>query len=237
MLRTVDRVIAFALMTTSAMALSTLSGWAQTSFPSPTGPERTFTLTPPLHLQEAGTIAAGAQILKGPGTDGGEFHYDYLQADYQKPLGANKNSLIMWHGCLGAAWERRPDGRGPGFMALMVQRKWPVYVLDQPRISRGQRGLGAYGPFPAITNPGACGSYETFRYGSWVPPSPRQFFPGVQLAQDPKSVAALCQLSGSPGGPGFPFSNVDPLSQTEPPSNVQVVAVDDLLKRRHRMAS
>jgi hypothetical protein len=137
----------------------------------------------------------------------------------------------MWHGCLGAAWERRPDGKGPGFKALMLQRHWPVFVLDQHRISRGARGLGAYS-FAAVTQGSDCASFATFRYGSWFPPTPRQFFPGVQLAQDPASVSELCELSGSPGGPALPRSNVDPLSQTTPPSNVKVVAVADLIDKK-----
>src|SRR2546425_1920908 len=156
---------------------------------------------PPLVIEEQGSLSAGAQALKDPGQDGAEFHYDYLYSSFQIPANARKNSLVLWHGCLGAAWERRPDG-GPGFQSLLVQRRFPVFVIDQPRISRGARGLGAYA-FDQVTsgaNParGPC-SWNLFRYGAWFPPAPRTFFPGVQLAQDPHSVAALCELSGSPG--------------------------------------
>ena len=231
------RVLCVALAVASAITFSlwTPSAMAQMPSPSASTPNKGFTLSPPLTIKEEGTIAAGAQELKNPGADGGESHYDYLQANYQIPAGAHSNALIMWHGCLGAAWERRPDGAGPGFMSLMVQKKWPVFVIDQPRISRGQRGTGAYGPFPAITlgsDLGDCASFATFRYGTWNPPAPKQFFPGVQLAQDPESVSELCELSGSSGGPGIPFSNVDPLSQTTPPSNVPVVAVSDLITKK-----
>ena len=226
---------AFAIASAMAASLGTASAIAQetdTPSPSASAAHVGFTLSPPLKIKEEGTIAAGAQMLKDPGPDGGEFHYDYLQANYSIPAGAHDNSLIMWHGCLGAAWERRPDGKGPGFKALMLQRHWGVFVIDQPRISRGARGLGAYGPFPAVTQGRDCASFATFRYGSWFPPAPRQFFPGVQLAQDPASVSELCELSGSAGGPSFPFSNVDPLSQTTPPSNVQVIAGADLIDKK-----
>ena len=120
----------------------------------------------------------------------------------------------------------------PASWRSWCRRNGQFFVLDQPRISRGQRGLGAYGPFPQVTQGSDCASFATFRYGSWFPPAPKQFFPGVQLAQDPKSVAELCELSGSAGGPGLPFSNVDPLSQTTPPSNVPVVAVADLIDKK-----
>jgi hypothetical protein len=156
-------------------------------------------------IDQIGSLSAGAQVLKDPGADGAEFHYDYLYSSFVIPKGARQNSLILWHGCLGAAWERRQDG-GPGFQSLLVQRRFPVFVIDQPRISRGARGLGAYS-FNAVTTGasaatprGPC-NWNTFRYGAWFPPAPRTFFPGVQLAQDPASVAALCELSGSPGGP------------------------------------
>ena len=156
-----------------------------------------------LPIKEQGSLAAGAKVLKNPGEDGGEFHYDYLYAFYQIPANAAKNSLVMWHGCLGRAWERRPDG-GEGFQSKMVRHGFPVFVIDSPRLSRGARGLGAYS-VDAVTSGDDCG-WNSFRYGRWSPPAKRTFFPGVQLARDPKSVADLCELSGSPGGPslGYP---------------------------------
>ena len=51
-----------------------------------------------LPIKEQGSLAAGAKVLKNPGEDGGEFHYDYLYAFYQIPANAAKNSLVMWHG-------------------------------------------------------------------------------------------------------------------------------------------
>src|ERR1700730_4487844 len=230
-----SRVLWVALATATAITLSVMtpSAIAQNG-PSPSSatPGRGFTLNPPLVIKEEGSVAAGARLLKDPGTDGGEFHYDYLQANCSIPANGHKNSLVMWHGCLGAAWERRHDGKGPGFKALMLQRKWPVLVLDQPRISRGQRGLGAIPARPAVTQGSECASFSTFRYGTWFPPGPKTFFPGVNLAQDPASVSELCELSGSSSGPNIPRSNVDPASQTVPPSNVPVVAVTDLIKKK-----
>lgn len=180
-----------------------------------------FELNPPLVIKEQGSLSAGAKVLKDPGEDGGEFHYDYLYAFYQTPVNARKNSLVMWHGCLGSAWERRPDG-GPGFQTLFVQDDWPVFVIDQPRISRGARGLGAYS-FDEVTSGGDC-SWNTFRYGLWLPPAERTFFPGVQLAQDSDSVDALCELSGSPGGP--------PIERTDEDRAIPVNAVSALLNKK-----
>jgi hypothetical protein len=162
----------------------------------------------PLQILKQGSLSAGANVLKDPGEDGGEFHYDYLYAFFQIPVEPRENSLVMWHGCLGSAWERRSDGRGRGYQSIFVNRSYPVYVIDQPRISRGARGLGAYS-FPEITTGGDCG-WNTFRYGLWLPPDKRTFFPGVQLAQDSVSTAKLCELSGSPGGPPILRFNVDP---------------------------
>ena len=93
-------------------------------------------------------------------------------------------------------------------------------MIDQPRISRGRRGLGAYSFNAAV--PDDC-SWTTFRYGIWFPPAQRTFFPGVQLARDPASVAALCQLSGSAGGPPFTAAETSHL-----PAN----AVLDLLNKK-----
>jgi hypothetical protein len=158
----------------------------------------------PLVIEREGSTDAGGGILTG--ADGSRFDYDYLYAYFQIPPKARKHSLVMWHGCLSKAWETRVDG-GPGFQRLFVQKGWPVYVIDQPRISRGARGLGAYS-FPAVTNGSDCG-WNTFRYGLWVPPGARTFFPGVQLSQDPESVNRLCRYNGSPGGPSIGRNDAD----------------------------
>src|SRR5438309_9145270 len=126
----------------------------------------------PLVIEREGSTDAGGGVLMG--TDGSRFDYDYLYAYYQIPPKARKHSLVMWHGCLSKAWETRVDG-GPGYQRLFVQKGWPVYVIDQPRISRGARGLGGYS-FPAVTTGSDCG-WNTFRYGLWVPPGPRTYFP------------------------------------------------------------
>lgn len=158
----------------------------------------------PLVIAKQGSLPAGGGVFTG--SNGGVVHYDYLYAFYQIPVNPRKNSLIMWHGCLSAAWESRPDG-GPGYQSLFVQRGWPVYVIDQPRQSRGARGLGAYS-FPAITNGGDC-SWNTFRYGLWVPPGPRSYFPGVQVKQDAETFERLCRYGGSPGGPPIGRNDAD----------------------------
>ena len=100
---------------TITLAVGTQSAVAQTTiFSSPSNaPVSSYSLNPPIVLKEEGSLNAGAQVLKNAGADGGEFHHDYLQANYGVPVNAHKNSLIMWHGCLdslGAQAQRQ----GPG---------------------------------------------------------------------------------------------------------------------------
>jgi len=158
----------------------------------------------PLVIDKQGSTDAGGGVLTF--ADGSRRDYDYLYAYYQIPVNARKYPLVMWHGCLSKAWETRVDG-GPGYQSLMVQKGYPVYIIDQPRTSRGARGLGAYS-FGAVTTGSDCG-WNTFRYGLWVPPGAPTFFPGVQLSRAPESVTRLCRYGGSPGGPPIGRNDAD----------------------------
>ncbi len=61
-------------------------------------------------------------------------HGDHARVFYQVPVNARKLPLVMWHGFgqFGKTWETTPDGR-EGFQTIFLRRRFPVYLIDQPR--------------------------------------------------------------------------------------------------------
>lgn len=59
---------------------------------------------------------------------------------YQVPVNARKLPLVFWHGYGQSAktWETTPDGR-EGFRNIFLRRRFPVYLVDQPRRGRAAR--------------------------------------------------------------------------------------------------
>ena len=103
-----------------------------------------------LMIQEQGSFAIGGSVITAPGTfdpikhgaynpanqssEGQTLHGDHAYVFYQVPVKARKLPLVFWHGHgeFTKTWETTPDGR-EGFQNIFLRRRFPVYLLDQPR--------------------------------------------------------------------------------------------------------
>src|SRR4030042_3139001 len=124
-----------------------------------------------LLIQEQGSFAVGGTVVTNPGTfdpynqtpEGQTFHGDHAYVFYQIPAEARKYPLVMWHGIgqFSKTWETTPDGR-EGFQNIFLRRRFPVYLIDQPR--RGNAGRGTVAGTIEPT-PDEQGWFGTFRIG------------------------------------------------------------------------
>jgi len=145
----------------------------------------------PIVIEEQGSFLVGGTVITNPGTfdpyaptpAGQTFRGDHAYVFYQIPDEARELPLVMWHGFgqSSKTWETTPDGR-EGFQNIFLRRRFPVYVIDQPR--RGDAGRSTVG---ATINPTPDEQqwFGTFRIGIWP-----DYFEGVQFSRD---TAALNQ--------------------------------------------
>jgi len=143
-------------------------------------------------IKEQGSFAIGGSIITNPGTfdpynptpAGQTFHGDHAYVFYQIPEKARKYPLVMWHGLgqFSKTWETTPDGR-EGFQNIFLRRRFPVYLIDQPRRGDAGRSTEAASITPS---PDEQQWFCTFRLGIWP-----DYFEGVQFSRDP---AALNQF-------------------------------------------
>jgi hypothetical protein len=136
-------------------------------------------------IEEQGSFAVGGTVITNPGTfdpynatpAGQTFSGDHAYVFYQIPVDARKLPLVMWHGFgqFSKTWETTPDGR-EGFQNIFLRRRFPVYLIDQPR--RGDAGRSTVAA--AITpTPDEQQWFGTFRVGIWP-----DYFEGVQFSRD-----------------------------------------------------
>jgi len=145
--------------------------------------------TEPLVIQEQGSFAAGGKVITNSGTfnpknptpDGQTLHGDHAYVFYQIPVNARRLPLVFLHGAgqFSKTWETTPDGR-EGFQTIFLRRRFPVYLIDQPR--RGNAGRGTVSVTINAT-PDEQGWFDTFRVGIWP-----EYFPGVQFSKDPEAL-------------------------------------------------
>lgn len=102
----------------------------------------------PLLITEQGSFAVGGTVKTEAGRfqvndalnpQGQTFHGDHAYVFYQVPVKARKYPLVFLHGAGQSkkTWETTADGR-EGFQNIFLRRKFPVYLIDQPR--RGEAG-------------------------------------------------------------------------------------------------
>lgn len=117
-------------------------------------------------------VAAGGMTLHG----------DHASVFYQIPARAKHTPLVFLHGYGQSArgWMTTPDGRA-GFNELFLRRRYPVYLIDQPR--RGQAGQSTV---PAEINavPDDQFWYAQFRIGVYPNMNEGVAFPKDQAAQE-----------------------------------------------------
>jgi pimeloyl-ACP methyl ester carboxylesterase len=143
----------------------------------------------PLMIQEQGSFAVGGTVTRTPGVpdptrpgpEGQTLHGDHARVFYQVPVNARKLPLVMWHGFgqFGKTWETTADGR-EGYQTLFLRRRFPVYLVDQPR--RGGAARSTVGGNVSAT-PDDQRWFNTFRLGRWP-----DLFPGVQFSRDPQAL-------------------------------------------------
>lgn len=133
----------------------------------------------PLMIQAQGSFAVGGTVTRDP--LGQTLHGDHARVFYQVPANARKLPLVMWHGFgqFGKTWETTADGR-EGYQTLFLRRRFPVYLVDQPR-----RGGAARSTVAATVNaaPDEQRWFNMFRLGRWP-----EFFPGVQFSREPEAL-------------------------------------------------
>lgn len=147
----------------------------------------------PLIIQEQGSFAVGGTVVSNPGafdpvkhgaynptsqsSEGQTLHGDHAYVFYQIPQMARKLPLVFWHGHGQSAktWETTPDGR-EGYQNIFLRRRFPVYLIDQPRRGRAARSTQ---PTNITASPDEQLWFGIFRLGAWP-----DFYPGVQFSKD-----------------------------------------------------
>jgi hypothetical protein len=148
-------------------------------------------------IQEQGSFAVGGTVVTAPGTfdpirhgaynpadqsvAGQTLHGDHAYVFYQVPANARRLPLVMWHGHGQSAktWETTPDGR-EGFQNIFLRRRFPVYLVDQPRRGRASRSTA---PSNLAAAPDEQLWFGIFRLGVWP-----NLFPGVQFSKQPAAL-------------------------------------------------
>jgi quercetin dioxygenase-like cupin family protein len=175
----------------------------------------------PLMIQEQGSFAVGGTVVTAPGTfdpikhgaynpanqssEGQTLHGDHAYVFYQIPATARKLPLVFWHGHgqSGKTWETTPDGR-EGFQNIFLRRRFPVYLMDQPRRGRASRSTV---PLNLTAAPDEQLWFGIFRLG--VYPS---LYPGLSFSRDPGALNQFFRQMVPNTGPYDAQVNTDAVS-------------------------
>ncbi|MDM0040011.1 alpha/beta fold hydrolase [Variovorax sp. J22G21] len=140
----------------------------------------------PLTIEAQGSFAVGGTVISAPdplkpGAEGPTYHGDHAYVFFQVPASARPLPLVFWHGAgqSSRTWETTPDGR-EGFQSVFLRRRFPVYLIDQPR--RGKAGRSTV-PLTITPAPDEPQWFNQFRLGVWP-----DFFPGVQFSRDTEAL-------------------------------------------------
>ncbi|HEU4888549.1 MAG TPA: alpha/beta fold hydrolase, partial [Thermoanaerobaculia bacterium] len=156
----------------------------------------TTTAHQPLTIQEQGSFMVGGTVVTAPGTfdpvkqgaysptpdpAGQTLHGDHAYVFYQVPVTPRQLPLVFWHGHgqSGKTWETTPDGR-EGFQTIFLRRRFPVYVIDQPRRGRAARSTQP-GTIPAT--PDEQMWFGVFRLGVWP-----ELYSNVAFSREPAAL-------------------------------------------------
>lgn len=140
-------------------------------------------------IKEQGSFTVGGSVITNLGTfnpynptpEGQTLHGDHAYVFYQIPAKARKYPLVLWHGFgqFSKTWETTPDGR-EGYQNIFLRRRFPVYVIDQPRRGGAGRSTVSANIEPI---PDEQQWFGTFRIGIWP-----DYFEGVQFARDKQTL-------------------------------------------------
>ena len=172
----------------------------------------------PLAIQEQGSFAVGGTVVTTPGTfdpiaqgaydpagndpKGQTLHGDHAYVFYQSPVNARRLPLVFWHGHEQSAktWETTPDGR-EGFQTIFLRRRYPVYLIDQPRRGRAARSTH---PVTIAATPDEQLWFGIFRLGVWP-----TLYPGVQFSREPAALDQFFRQMVPNAGPYDPDVNTN----------------------------
>ncbi|NII28386.1 alpha/beta hydrolase [Pseudoflavitalea sp. X16] len=164
----------------------------------------------PLIIDQQGSFAVGGKVITQPGTfdpirhgaytpvnpptEGQTLHGDHAYVFYQVPAKRRKLPLVFWHGHgqFTKTWETTPDGR-EGFQTIFLRRRFPVYLIDQPRRGHGGRSTEVINLTPTADDQLWFG---IFRFGVWP-----NFYPGVQFSKDPEALNQFFRQGAPNTGP------------------------------------
>jgi hypothetical protein len=127
-------------------------------------------------------IAQGAYNPAGVDPAGQTLHGDHAAISYQIPEDARKLPLAFWHGHgqSSRCWATTPDGR-EGFQNIFLRRRFPVYLIDQPRRGHAARSTQ---PTTMTATPDEQLWFGIFRLGVWP-----TMYSGVQFSSDPEALS------------------------------------------------
>jgi pimeloyl-ACP methyl ester carboxylesterase len=146
--------------------------------------------TDTLTIASQGSFAVGGAVISKDGSfdprhpmepAGQTLHGDHARVTFQIPADARPLPLVFWHGWWedSSCWDTTPDGR-EGFRTVFVRRRFPVYLLDQPR--RGSAGKTTVAATTAV-DPNEQWFFNQFRLGLWPDP-----YDGGQFSSDPNAL-------------------------------------------------
>lgn len=177
--------------------------------------------TGPLVIQAQGSFAVGGTVITHLGTfdpikdgafnptaqssAGQTLHGDHAYVFYQIPQQARRLPLVFWHGHGQSAktWETTPDGR-EGFQNIFLRRRFPVYLIDQPRRGRAARSTK---PANLTATPDEQLWFGIFRLGAYP-----GFYPGVQFSRDSEALNQFYRQMVPNAGPYDAQVNIDAVS-------------------------
>ncbi len=138
-----------------------------------------FAADEPITLAKMGAFAFGGTVVTFEKST--SLHCDHGYAQFQIPLKPRTFPIVFWHSASTITWETTPDGRD-GFQSIFLRRGFSTYIIDLPR--QGRAALGCkellYKPRPGLDQY----TFASWRFGTWNPPEPPRFFPGVQVPTD-----------------------------------------------------
>jgi pimeloyl-ACP methyl ester carboxylesterase len=164
----------------------------------------------PIIIESQGSFAVGGTVVTAPGTfdpiaqgaynpagvdpAGQTLHGDHASISYQIPADARKLPLVFWHGHgqSSRCWETTPDGR-EGFQSIFVRRRFPVYLVDQPRRGHAARSTQ---PVALTASPDEQLWFGIFRLGVWP-----AFYGDVQVSRDPEAMDQFFRMMVPNTGP------------------------------------
>jgi len=151
-------------------------------------------------------IRQGAYNPAGTDPAGQTLHGDHAYVFYQVPVNARKLPLVFWHGHGQSAktWETTPDGR-EGFQNIFLRRRFPIYLIDQPRRGRAARSTQ---PINITATPDEQLWFGIFRLGAWP-----DFYSGVQFSHDPEALNQFFRQMVPNTGPYDARVNIEAVSE------------------------